>query len=295
MASKMVVIQAVLISLALSLSAAALVALLPLLSPSLRRSDRAVASLYLSGCVIGFWVGFAWTHQELWPDFPPADSTLWLVFWLWPTWLLALWQVWKAPSWLSMAVLRALLTGSLSHLVLAPLRANGWTLTQSLTVSLLVSLSFVLYTGLLDQVAKAIPGWYFPALLGLLTTASAALFMLGASALLNQQTLILGMTLLPPLGLLCWRRNLKANQGLIGLIGFVLLSHWLFAWLFASLQKWSLIALLAPFSSLLLKLPILARRPAWQQALLVWGLAALWLGGIVTAVVLNQPPEAYPY
>ena len=292
----MLIVRTILSSFLLAFAVAAVFGILPLMLSRIRKgSEKWLATLYLTGILTGFWAGFAFIHQALWPELPPLDSGHWFLYFLIPFWALSLGQVWKTSSFLVLSLIRGTLVFSMTQLILSPLRAYNWSSEQSLMVALAVALLFSVYTGLLDALAEGSPGSLYPTLLGLTCTASALLFMLGSSAVLNQQTMLIGMTLLVPLGILFWKKELKASQGLMGLSSFLLLSHWLNAWLFASLDKWSIIALLAPFSSLVLKIPFLEKQPQWRQHLIVWGFALLYLSTIVLIVFVNQPNEAYPY
>jgi len=239
---------------------------------------------------LAYWVSQTAVMQRLWPPFPPTDSSHWGQIFLLPMLALAWWQSQsEANPWRLAAALRLALLWPLVYLISLPLQQHTWSPAQSWVFLSVVPCAGWVYATALEAVAERSPSWLYPGLFGLLALASAWVFLLASTALLAQQAVGLGLALLVPLGLFCWRPAHLARRALVALTGYLLLLLWLLAGLFATVPPLAYLALLAPFSPLLLLLPALRQKPAWQQGLSCWGLAAVYLGVVLGWVHMTQP------
>lgn len=242
--------------------------------------------LIVLGIGLGFFGGSLAELPGWWQAFPPSDSTHWLL-WLWPLMLvLALSQTVFVLAPLPTAALRGLGGCAYAWLLQAPLRQQGAPLTISLLVTAGFGVGLALWCGLQERLARELAPVWFVAWQPVLLAGAGPMFLLGSSALLTQQALMLaGLGLLP----LASPRRLLA--GSLSLSAFGLTGLWLQAGLFSETRLWGLLSLLLPGLPVCL---LLRRHPASKglQGLL-FGLSCLVLAGLLLALWLGRGQELY--
>lgn len=273
---------------------AALTVLLPFLSAHWRQqSPQRLSLLMLLALGAGFLAGSASMLPGWWQNFPPPDSTLWLLFG-WPLCVaLSLWQSFKNRPWWASALL-VLLPGLLfGWLVLAPMRLQGWSPLLCLGLATGYACGLLLISLLPAQSARQTGShWLYATVVLMLLTASCPLFLLGSSALLTQQAAMLAGLQMIPMALLLWQPEIPVS-GLLTLNSFSLAGLWLNACLFTDTKPWSVALLLLLLSPALLRLKPLAKRsPRFSQGLIL-ALNLLVLSTLVTALWLTRSQDLY--
>lgn len=273
--------------------AAAGAVLLPLSGHKLRKPKLLKALLVLAPGV-GFLAGSLAELPGWWQTFPPADSTLWLL-WSWPIGvLLALGQnLWK-PAWWLNALLRALAGLSYAWLVLAPMRQQGWSSGLCLAIASGFGIGLTLWCGGQEALrAKTqTPGWLYSALSLLLMLTACPLFLLGSSALMTQQATMFAALQFIPLLLLLKRPELRVS-GLHTLNGISLGALWLNASLYSEAKPGAACSLMIALLPGLMLIPGLARQSPKVRYGLVLSLAGLMSACFVLFLWLTRTQDLY--
>lgn len=284
--------MAIALAMATSLLGAAFASLLaggPLLWTRLRHQPFWRQAFPLLGLCLGYWSAWPALYGRRAPDLPPVDSNHWL-FWLL---LPALGLAWLQAAdkltgrWLWGA--RTLLLTALAGLITRPLLLRPDTRLGAVVIVAAAVLLLPLWLRRLDD-WQQVPRGTAPALALLLIWGSAAALLLGSSASLQQQSLILGASLLPSLLWMGPGRESSAPLAWPGLLGFGLSGLWISALCYSSLPPWAVLLLAGGLSPLLLRWTALDQRSRAQQGWAVVGLAFSWIAALLTLLWLTRPP-----